>query len=298
MSNKTLRAAYEAAPQTFAPITRRIGVRDFKPINRMQLGEAPALDQVLEHGEFTHGTIAEGKEAYALATYGRIFGLTRQALINDDLDAFGRLITSFAQSARNKESDLAWATFLQNAAMGDGVALFHANHGNLTSGPGTAISVDSLGVARAKLRAQKGLDGRTYLNLRRGISSCRPARKRWPISTRRRRRRIKAHGQSIRGTADDHQRATAGRRRDSRRRRRAGIVARLVSSPRVSISPWICWRWRISTAKRVRKSKRGRALRWTACRPSADWISESSPSTGAALSRTTAPKRTAKEISA
>ena len=164
VSNKTLRAAYEAAPQTFAPITRRIGVRDFKPINRMQLGEAPALDQVLEHGEFTHGTIAEGKEAYALLTYGRIFGLTRQALINDDLDAFGRLITSFAQSARNKESDLAWATFLQNAAMGDGVALFHATHGNLTT-PGTAISVDSLGVARAKMRAQKALDGRTYLNL-------------------------------------------------------------------------------------------------------------------------------------
>lgn len=164
VSNKTLRAAYEAAPQTFAPITRRIGVRDFKPINRLQLGEAPALDQVLEHGEFTHGTIAEGKELYALATYGRIFGLTRQALINDDLDAFGRLITSFAQSARNKESDLAWATFLQNAAMGDGVALFHATHGNLVT-PGTAITVDSLGVGRAKLRAQKGLDGKTYTNL-------------------------------------------------------------------------------------------------------------------------------------
>jgi hypothetical protein len=101
VANKSLRAAYEAAPQTFLQISKRTSVRDFKPINRVQLGEAPALEKVLEHGEFTTGTIAEGKEGYQLATYGRIFGLTRQGLINDDLDAFGRLFTMFAQSARN-----------------------------------------------------------------------------------------------------------------------------------------------------------------------------------------------------
>lgn len=164
VANKTLRAAYAAAPQTFAPITRREGVRDFKPINRVQLGEAPNLEKVLEHGEFTRGTIAEGKESYALATFGRIFGMTRQALINDDLNAFGRLVQMFAQAARNKESDVVWAEILANGVMGDGVALFHATHGNL-AGSGTAIAIDPLGAMRAALRSQKGLDGRTYLNL-------------------------------------------------------------------------------------------------------------------------------------
>ena len=164
VANKTLRAAYQAAPQTWQPIARQIDAPDFKTMNRMQLGEAPGLLKVNEHGEFKSGTIAEGKEQFALATYGRIFGITRQGLINDDLDAFGRLITAFAQSARNLESDLVYFQLLANQNMGDGNALFATAHGNFTT-PGTAISVDSLGVGRAAMRKQTGLDGTTYINL-------------------------------------------------------------------------------------------------------------------------------------
>lgn len=163
-ANKTLRAAYGAAPQTWAPIARRIEAPDFKTMNRMQLGEAPGLLRVREHGEFKTGTIGEGKEVFALSTYGRIFGITRQGLINDDLDAFGRVIVSFAQSARNLESDLVWYQVLANANMGDGNALFGTTHGNLAATP-AAISVDSLGIGRAAMRNQKAVDAVTYLNI-------------------------------------------------------------------------------------------------------------------------------------
>ena len=47
--------------------------------------------------------------------------------------------------------------------MGDGTALFHADHGNLGSAAG--LSVDSLGVAREAMRLQKGLDGTSLLNI-------------------------------------------------------------------------------------------------------------------------------------
>lgn len=165
VANKTLRAAYEAAPQTFQAFSRRIPMPDFKAVKRNQLGEAPALEKVLEHGEFTRGTVAEGKEQFALSTYGRIFAITRQALVNDDLDAFGRMTTMFGRSARNLESDVVWYQILKNANMADGNALFSAAHANLVTGPGTVISVDSLGVLRAKLRKQTGLDSATYLNI-------------------------------------------------------------------------------------------------------------------------------------
>lgn len=164
VTNKTLRNAYEAAPQTWQPISRRIEAPDFKAINRVQLAEAPPLEKVLEHGEFTSGTIAEGKESFRLATYGKWFGLTRQALINDDLDAFGRLVTMFGQSARNLESDVVWSQILANAAMGDLNNLFSTAHGNL-AGVGAAISTTSLGSGRAAMRKQTGLDGVTYLNI-------------------------------------------------------------------------------------------------------------------------------------
>jgi hypothetical protein len=164
-ANKNLRAAYEAAPQTWRPISRMVSLSDFKPSRQLQVGDAPALLEILEHGEYTFGTIGEAKESIQLKTYGRIFGITRQALINDDLNAFGEVPAAFGRKARDIESDLAWAQITSNPTMGDGNALFDAtNHLNLTAS-GTAISVDSLGVGRAALRKQKGIDGATLLNL-------------------------------------------------------------------------------------------------------------------------------------
>ncbi len=169
-ANKTLRAAYEAAPQTWLGISKLVSLSDFKPSRQLQVGDAPALLEILEHGEYTFGTIGEAKEVIQLKTYGRMFGITRQALINDDLNAFGEVPSAFGRKARDIESDLAWAQITGNPTMGDGVALFAAaawptGHANLTTGPGTVISIASLGVGRALLRQQKGIDNATILNL-------------------------------------------------------------------------------------------------------------------------------------
>jgi len=164
VANKTLRRAYEEAPQTWVPIARRTTLPDFKPVKRLQLGEAPALLAVGEHGEFTFGTIGEGKEQFQLATYGRRFAITRKALVNDDTDAFSRVPTLFGRAARNLESDTVWSQITANAAMGDSVALFHATHANL-SGSNDAIAVASIGAGRAAMRVQKGVDGATLLNV-------------------------------------------------------------------------------------------------------------------------------------
>lgn len=161
---KTLRRAYEEAPQTFGPLVSRKDLVDFKPVKRTQLSEAPALDIVNENGEFTSGTMGDAKEQYQLATYGKTFGITRQALVNDDLDAFTSLAVKFGRSARQKESDLVWAQITGNPVMGDGVALFHATHLNL-SGTSDAISLTSIGAGWAAMGLQKGLLGVELLNI-------------------------------------------------------------------------------------------------------------------------------------
>ena len=160
---KNLRRAYDEAPQTFTTIARRTELPDFRARTEVQLGEAPALLKVLEHGEFTRGTIGEGKEAYQLATYGRIFAITRKALVNDDTDAFGRLPMLYGRAARNLESDLVWEQITSNPTMGDSVALFDAAHANL--GTAAVISIASLSEARKLMRLQKGVDGVQVLNL-------------------------------------------------------------------------------------------------------------------------------------
>ncbi|MGE0650266.1 MAG: prohead protease/major capsid protein fusion protein [Alphaproteobacteria bacterium] len=165
VTNKTLRDAYEAAPRTFQPIARRVEATDFKPMHRLQLGEAPQLEKVNQSGEYKRGTMGEAKESYRVETYGKVIAITRQVIINDDLDAFTRIPALFGTSAATLESDVVWSIITANPAMGDGKALFHADHKNL-AGTGTALDVTNLGKGRTAMAKQTGVDGKTILNVR------------------------------------------------------------------------------------------------------------------------------------
>ncbi len=165
VTNKTLRQAYETYPRTFMLFCRQVLATDFKAMNRVQLGEAPQLLEVGESGEFKRGTLGESKESYKVKTYGRVVAITRQTLINDDLDAFTRIPAMYGNSIAQLESDVVWGIITANPAMADGNALFHANHKNL-AGTGAALAVDAVGAARAAMALQTGFDKKTVLNVR------------------------------------------------------------------------------------------------------------------------------------
>lgn len=165
VGNKRLQMAYQNTPRTFVPWCRQATATDFKQMSVAQLGEAPALLEVSESGEFKRGTIGEKAEKYQLATYGRVVGVTRQAIVNDDLSAFSRIIPAMGAQAANLQSDVVYAILTANGNMADGTALFHADHGN-QSASAAAPSVTTLGAARAAMRAQKGVDGVTPINVR------------------------------------------------------------------------------------------------------------------------------------
>lgn len=165
---KTLRTAYDEQPSTWAMWARRATAPDFKTISRTQLSEAPDLDLVKEHGEYTNGKMSDTKETYALEKFGKIISISWESMINDDLDAFSRIPTAMGQAAKRKEDDVAYYVLLKNAAMADGVALFHSTHGNLAAGTGKvgAPSVALLNNAVSAMMVQRGLEGKAYLNLR------------------------------------------------------------------------------------------------------------------------------------
>lgn len=165
VANKSLLAGYEQLfqAQTFRPFVKVKTTPDFKQISRVRRGEVPSLDKIPEGASVTSGSIAESKEVYTLAEYGKIFAITRQTIINDDLSAFTELPMLFGGAAARLESDLVYAVITANAAMGDTVALFHATHSNLDTA--AAISIATLATARQKMRTQKGLAGKDYLNI-------------------------------------------------------------------------------------------------------------------------------------
>lgn len=163
--NRVLADAYRAAESPLKALGRRRTASDFRALTRVQLSEAPQLEKVNESGEVSRGTMAEAKESFRLATFAKIFGLSRQAIINDDLQAFGDMAAAWGQAAASVESDILVA--IVNGAgivTDDGKTLFHADHGNL-AGTGGALSVATLGAARQAMREQKGLDGKTPISV-------------------------------------------------------------------------------------------------------------------------------------
>lgn len=160
VANKRLRNAYDENPGTYALWARRApNAPDFKNLSVAQLSGAPDLLQTNEHGEFKYGKMTDGGESYAVLTYGRIVSLTRQAIVNDDLRAFERLVSAFGFAARRLENRTVYAQLTANAALADGVALFHATHSNLGTGAGSALQLTALASARTAMRLQKGLAG-------------------------------------------------------------------------------------------------------------------------------------------
>jgi len=163
VAGKALMQGYDNEPGTHRIWTREVEVNDFKTQTRNQISEAPELDTVLENGEYESGTFGESSEQYQITTFGKMFSISRQALINDDLNAFTRLPGAFGASASRKEADVVYGVLTDNANMSDGAALFHATHNNLESA--AALGITSLGSARKAMRTQTGLKGLAILNI-------------------------------------------------------------------------------------------------------------------------------------
>jgi len=162
--NRTLRTAYESAPRTFTRWATPGTLSDFRAANRVSVAGNLALEKVNEFGEFKRGKIVDGGETIQLATYGKVVGVTRQVVINDDLNFLQRLPKMYGRAAADFESDTVYGILKGNPNMADGVALFHATHGNL--GTAGAISETTLSEARKSMRLQKDPSGNNQpLNL-------------------------------------------------------------------------------------------------------------------------------------
>lgn len=155
VANKSLTEGYMEAPTTYQFWTRKASLPDFKNKNVNRLSEGPDLVVVGESGEITEGKLSEAREQYALATYARILSITRQALMNDDLEAFSRIPRMMGAAARRVPNRLAYNILKNNAALADNIALFHASHANL--GTAGTITVTSLAELRTKMQKQTGL---------------------------------------------------------------------------------------------------------------------------------------------
>ena len=169
---RTLRDAYATAPTTYQMFTRPGTLQDFRPTKRVQLGDAPAMELVPEAGDIKYGTLGESAEQIALASYGKGVTLTRQAIWNDDLAAFARLIGHQARQVALLVENLAYAQLTGGTVGGSSIySTSSPNRANYIEGAGalSVLTADADGIKALNrlatlMQSQTSAEG-DFLNL-------------------------------------------------------------------------------------------------------------------------------------
>ncbi len=174
VANKSVLEGWEHAEETFDKWTRKGTLSDFKVASRIGLSDIPSLRKVREGAEYKHVTLSDTGATIQLATYGELFAITRQAIINDDLDVLTRVPALFGAAARGTIGDLVYAVLTGNVKMPDNKTLFHADHKNLLTGADAAMGIKGLSAAKTLMRGQRavGADDKPgrALNIRPGYA--------------------------------------------------------------------------------------------------------------------------------
>jgi len=157
----SLKAAYGAEVQTWAPLAEQRNLPDFRDMKEIEVGGQILPEEIKEGGEYKTGTIQEQQGTWNLSEYGKKLVIGRRLIINDNLGYITRAVQVLARGVATFEANQMWGLITGNAkCMSDGVALFHASHNNTGSG---AIGVTAIAAARQAMRNQKDFTGKNPL---------------------------------------------------------------------------------------------------------------------------------------
>ena len=150
------RRGYEAAADELRAAARQLTVADFREQKVVDLSNVSSLLKVNEHGEFKRGTVKEGEESFSISTFGRVIGLTRQAIVNDQIGLVTDLPLSLGRKARLFEMAHLAGTLLEPRDLSDG-PVFGAERGNLLAAQ--PLNAEGLSKARRVLRTTRDAAG-------------------------------------------------------------------------------------------------------------------------------------------
>jgi len=153
VANKFLLEGFESVESSWREIAARRNVSDFKQVTSYRLTGGFEYEEVGPDGELKHAQLGEQAYANRAKTYGKMFALTRQDLINDDLGAITAVPRRLGRGAVLKLNEVFWRTFLDSAAF------FSAANHNFLDGADTVLGIDGLTKAEQLFLDQTDPDG-------------------------------------------------------------------------------------------------------------------------------------------
>lgn len=168
--NKVLQAQYAITPDTWRQWCNVSTATDFRAQPRYRWGNLSSLDSLTQNGEFkTKGLSDAEKASITVATKGNIVVISRQMIVNDDLNAFTRIPSMLGRAAALSVEVDAYASLALNSGLGpalnDGFNVFdNTHHGN--NGTGAALAAAAIDLDRVQMASQKEPNGNDYVDLR------------------------------------------------------------------------------------------------------------------------------------
>lgn len=153
-ANKFLLEGFMSVETAWREIAAIRSVVDFKTVTRYRLAGSMQYEKVAPSGELKHGTLSEESYTNKADTYGIMFGISRQDIINDDLGALTEVPRRIGRGGALKINDIFWAAFLNNSAF------FTSGRANYADGAATVLGVDSLATADQMFADQTDPDGK------------------------------------------------------------------------------------------------------------------------------------------
>jgi hypothetical protein len=153
-ANKFLLAGFMGVDQAWQKIAAKRAVNDFKAITNYRMTGAFQFDKIGPNGEIKHATVGEESFTNQAATYAKMFAITRQQMINDDLGALTAVPQKIGRGSALKLNDVFWTAFLDNASF------FASGNNNYFEGAATNLQASSLETAELKFRKQVDADGK------------------------------------------------------------------------------------------------------------------------------------------
>ena len=153
LANKFLLQGFMAVDQTWRSIASIRSVTDFKTVTSYRLNGGFEFAEIGAGGELQHGSVGEETYTNAAKTYGKMFAITREDIINDDLGALAVLPQRIGRGAALKMNSVFWSTFVANTA------LFTTGNKNLVTSNPFGTGIDALTKAEQAFLDQVDPDG-------------------------------------------------------------------------------------------------------------------------------------------
>lgn len=152
-ANKFLLRSFDAVESAWRAIAATRSVADFKTVTSYRMTGDAKFRKVGPGGELEHASMADMSYTNKAETYGRMFAITRQDQINDDLGAFTAVPGLIGRGAALQLNTVFWTEFMDNASF------FTTGNGSYFEGGTTNLQISSLTTAEKMFFDQTDADG-------------------------------------------------------------------------------------------------------------------------------------------